>query len=134
MRDTRPISGAAALSSTTCSPDVSPSAKYKVDLPFDDESLPKLIDKIVLAQFECPSFFSAEAKDLICSILTPNPNKRLTIAQIKAHPWLTGHSHVEGEVPMRKPIEKAHSKEITELNANEEYLPTKYPCSVRPAE
>ena len=98
---------------------------YSLDLPFDDESLPKLIDKIVLAHFECPPFFSPEAKDLINEILTPNPNKRPSIPQIKAHPWFTGHSTDKCALPTEiKKLEKIGSKDVSEITPDE-YVPTK---------
>jgi serine/threonine protein kinase len=34
-----------------------------------------------------PNFISAEAKDLIKRILTTDPEKRITIEEIKTHPW-----------------------------------------------
>eukprot|EP01022_Parablepharisma_sp_SALTPOND_P024600 TRINITY_DN549_c2_g1_i1.p6 TRINITY_DN549_c2_g1~~TRINITY_DN549_c2_g1_i1.p6 ORF type:complete len:244 (+),score=27.49 TRINITY_DN549_c2_g1_i1:780-1511(+) len=98
-----------------------------LDLPFDDESLPKLIDKIVLAQFDFPSFFSTEAKDLISNILTPNPNKRFTLEKIKAHPWLKGPG-VTQTTPsagsLKPSLEKAGSKDLTDLNPDE-YIPAR---------
>ena len=36
------------------------------------------------------AFFSDSFKDLIEKTLVYEPEKRLTIAQIKAHPWFTG--------------------------------------------
>ena len=92
---------------------------YHVDLPFDDESFPKLIDKIVLAQFEFPPTFSSEAKDLIANILTSNPNKRLSLERIKAHPWL------KSAIPKApRALEKAIPKDFNELT-QDEYVPTK---------
>lgn len=96
-----------------------------VDLPFDDENLSKLIDKIVLAQFDFPSFFSADAKDLINNILASNPNKRLTLAQIKAHPWLK-NAKIHG-APLsteNKSMQRASSKDLSDLNPNK-YIPAK---------
>lgn len=90
-----------------------------VDLPFDDESFPKLIDKIVLAHFEFPPSFSADAKDLIAGILTSNPNKRLTLPQVKAHPWLKSALPSLPRAP-----EKAGQKDLNELRPDE-YVPAR---------
>ena len=83
------------------------------------------MDKIVLAQFEFPPGFSSEAKDLISNILTSNPNKRLTLPQIKTHPWLKGIVPSKTLVPTSATeLEKAKPKEFTELSPDE-YIPAK---------
>eukprot|EP00501_MAST-03F_sp_TOSAG23-6_P001864 GSMAST32.ASY1.ANO1.1942.1 assembled CDS len=39
---------------------------------------------------------SAEAKDLICCLLTKNPERRITASQALKHPWLKGETHSLG--------------------------------------
>lgn len=95
----------------------------KVDLPFDDENLSKLIDKIVLAQFEFPSFFSPEAKDLISTILVSNPNKRPSLAQMKGHAWFTSTKLQSGNAGA-KVGPRASSKDLADLNPDQ-YVPAK---------
>jgi 5'-AMP-activated protein kinase, catalytic alpha subunit len=78
--------------------------------PFDDESVHKLLDKIIVGDFKFPQpngglgltkqnstsaadegirvKISEEAKDLVKRILNPNPRKRFTIEQIMMHPWM----------------------------------------------
>ena len=59
--------------------------------PFDDESVHKLLDKIIVGDFKFPEDgkkISDDVKDLIKAILNPNPRKRLSIEQIKQHPWM----------------------------------------------
>jgi len=34
-----------------------------------------------------PAFLTEECKDLLSLILNPEPDKRFTIADIRAHPW-----------------------------------------------
>ena len=80
-----------------------------------------------MAQFEYPEYFSTEAKDLISNILTPNPNKRFSLAQIKAHPWIKDPEVVSGASSfdvVKRPLEKSVSKELAELNSVE-YIPAK---------
>lgn len=59
--------------------------------PFDDESVHKLLDKIIIGDFKFPNdegkILSEDIKDLIKNILNPNPRKRYTIEQIKMHRW-----------------------------------------------
>jgi serine/threonine protein kinase len=51
--------------------------------PFDDESVHKLLDKIIIGEFKFPpddvKQISDDAKDLIRCILTPNPRKRYSL-------------------------------------------------------
>jgi 5'-AMP-activated protein kinase catalytic alpha subunit len=56
-------------------------------LPFEDKDTSVLYKKITDGKFNFPSFISDSGKDLIKRILTTDPSKRITIAQIKAHPW-----------------------------------------------
>ena len=56
-------------------------------LPFEDPKTSNLYKKILEADFQVPSFISPEASDLINRILTTDPDKRITISEIKQHPW-----------------------------------------------
>ncbi|KAJ3682066.1 hypothetical protein LUZ60_014639 [Juncus effusus] len=56
-------------------------------LPFDEPSVMSLYRKIFKANFSFPNWFSSGAKRLIKKILDPNPNTRITIAQILEDPW-----------------------------------------------
>eukprot|EP00298_Acanthocystis_sp_HF-20_P012777 c20048_g1_i4.p1 GENE.c20048_g1_i4~~c20048_g1_i4.p1 ORF type:complete len:386 (+),score=48.21 c20048_g1_i4:42-1199(+) len=58
-------------------------------LPFDEASVHKLYKKISTADCYCPAWISADAKSLIKKILVPDPESRITIEEIKAHPWYT---------------------------------------------
>nr|AGA37211.1 CBL-interacting protein kinase 8.1 [Brassica napus] len=56
-------------------------------LPFDEMDLPTLYSKIDNADFSCPSYFALGAKALIHRILDPNPETRITIAEIRKDEW-----------------------------------------------
>ncbi|WVZ79468.1 hypothetical protein U9M48_027042 [Paspalum notatum var. saurae] len=56
-------------------------------LPFEENDLPGLYDKITAAQYSCPYWFSPGIKSLIERILDPNPTTRITIEEIRADPW-----------------------------------------------
>lgn len=56
-------------------------------LPFEDSNLMALYKKIYKADFSCPSWFSTSAKKLIKKILDPNPNTRITIAEVINNEW-----------------------------------------------
>ena len=57
-------------------------------LPFDDKSDDKIIfKKIVECEIKYPFFLSDMSRDIITKLLIKDPNKRITIKQIKMHPF-----------------------------------------------
>jgi 5'-AMP-activated protein kinase catalytic alpha subunit len=56
-------------------------------LPFDDDSMSQLFNKIKEGKYFMPNNISKEVKDLINRMLQPNPIKRITMNEIKHHPW-----------------------------------------------
>eukprot|EP01117_Protostelium_nocturnum_P012923 TRINITY_DN4783_c0_g3_i1.p1 TRINITY_DN4783_c0_g3~~TRINITY_DN4783_c0_g3_i1.p1 ORF type:complete len:520 (-),score=183.32 TRINITY_DN4783_c0_g3_i1:28-1587(-) len=56
-------------------------------LPFDDEYIPALFKKIRAGAYEQPMHVSASCRDLISAMLVVDPLKRITVAEIRAHPW-----------------------------------------------
>ncbi|XP_064984267.1 SNF1-related protein kinase catalytic subunit alpha KIN10-like isoform X4 [Musa acuminata AAA Group] len=56
-------------------------------LPFDDENIPNLFKKIKSGIYTLPSHLSALARDLIPRMLVVDPMKRITIREIREHPW-----------------------------------------------
>jgi len=56
-------------------------------LPFDDDNIPNLFKKIKGGIYILPSHLSALARDLIPRMLVVDPMKRITIREIREHPW-----------------------------------------------
>ncbi|KAG1735544.1 Pkinase-domain-containing protein [Suillus lakei] len=56
-------------------------------LPFDDEDLPTLLDKVKSGKFDMPAGVDTLAKDLITKMLQRDVVKRITIPEILAHPF-----------------------------------------------
>ncbi|KAJ8750254.1 hypothetical protein K2173_014169 [Erythroxylum novogranatense] len=56
-------------------------------LPFDDENIPNLFKKIKGGIYTLPSHLSQGARDLIPRMLVVDPMKRMTIPEIRQHPW-----------------------------------------------
>lgn len=56
-------------------------------LPFEDEYVPTLFKKIKQGDYKIPAFVSQGAQQLISGMLTVNPVERITIAEIRQHPW-----------------------------------------------
>ena len=107
-------------------------------LPFDgDEETSnnnvKLFQNILQCEPELPDFLSDISKDLIMSILNPDPDKRITIAEIKNHPfYLKGkslcnidYSMSEQEIIKTKKYFYKHHKE-GDKNNNDDSLSENY--------
>ncbi|CDH53197.1 camk camkl gin4 protein kinase [Lichtheimia corymbifera JMRC:FSU:9682] len=56
-------------------------------LPFDDDNIRQLLKKVKAGKYVMPDNISRNAQDLIRRILVVDPNKRLNMKQIMAHPW-----------------------------------------------
>ncbi|KAF5361969.1 hypothetical protein D9756_002478 [Leucocoprinus leucothites] len=62
-------------------------AMLTAQLPFDDDSLPELLDKVTAGKFTVPSFVDPLAQNLIKRMLVVNARKRITMAEIFVHPF-----------------------------------------------
>ena len=56
-------------------------------LPFEESDNEKLYKKITEGKFKIPNFLSDSAKDILHRILNVDPKSRLTIPEMKKHPW-----------------------------------------------
>lgn len=56
-------------------------------LPFDDEDLATLLEKVKCGKFEMPKDIDPRAQDLIAKMLTKEVSKRITVAGILKHPF-----------------------------------------------
>ncbi|XP_037416996.1 carbon catabolite-derepressing protein kinase-like [Triticum dicoccoides] len=56
-------------------------------VPFDDDNIPKLFEKIKGGFYILPNHLSDLAMDLIARMLIVDPMKRITIREIRDHPW-----------------------------------------------
>ncbi|ORX55822.1 Pkinase-domain-containing protein [Hesseltinella vesiculosa] len=73
-------------------------------LPFDDESMPRLLEKIKLGRYRpIPSSVSAEAKDLVRKMLVVDPSKRIKMNQLLCHPWLSSFGYKAPIRPLNDP-------------------------------
>ncbi|KAI0058992.1 hypothetical protein BV25DRAFT_1901867 [Artomyces pyxidatus] len=65
-------------------------------LPFDDEDLHTLLEKVKLGSFVMASAIDVQAQDLIFRMLEKDVNKRITVPQILAHPFYTSQPPKKG--------------------------------------
>ncbi|KAK4534052.1 hypothetical protein CDCA_CDCA01G0077 [Cyanidium caldarium] len=59
-------------------------------LPFDDDNLQRLLQKVRCGLYHLPSFLPQQLRSLIHCMLTVDPKRRITVEGIKAHPWFIG--------------------------------------------
>lgn len=57
------------------------------ELPFDDSNWNTMFKYIKEARYYMKGSVSTEAKDLLNRMIQPNPFRRITINEIKSHPW-----------------------------------------------
>jgi serine/threonine protein kinase len=58
------------------------------ELPFEDDVVQRILQKIAFTEPQYPAFLSSQLIDLLKKILVKAPDERITIANIKRHPWL----------------------------------------------
>ncbi|CAL4118459.1 unnamed protein product, partial [Meganyctiphanes norvegica] len=81
-------------------------------LPFHDENIVVLYDKIRSSSLVFPPvpFISDDLKDLISLLLEKDASKRLTLSEIKEHPWVSAGS----QYPLPSEEENCVLIEVTE--------------------
>lgn len=56
-------------------------------LPFDDDNIQRLLQKVQVGQYHLPADLPEDLRSLIKSMLTVDPDIRITLEDIKKHPW-----------------------------------------------
>lgn len=56
--------------------------------PFDTDTVKNTLNKVVLADYEMPTFLSGEAQNLIHQLLRKNPAERLSLSSVLDHPFM----------------------------------------------
>jgi len=72
-------------------------------LPFDDDNLRILLEKVKNGSFTIPSFVPEDCKDLIRNMIVVDPEKRLTLAEIQRHSFFT-RKFDNGEDTLREEV------------------------------
>lgn len=68
-------------------------------LPFDDDNLSSLYAKIKSGVYPSPNHLSENARNLISRILVVDPMKRISIPEIRRHPWFQKHLPLYISIP-----------------------------------
>lgn len=70
-------------------------------LPFNDNSIPKLYQKIQNGVKALPSFLSTDASNLIRRMLMVDPKQRITVREVIQHPWLRNRTSTFSRINRR---------------------------------
>ena len=100
-------------------------------LPFDDEDIKLLYYNIKHANYFMPPFISHISKDFLRKILTPNPNRRIRINELKKHPFyllwektpllkgiLDGLEEIQIDIKIVKKIKLIYFKNNNNIDVN----------------
>jgi len=88
-------------------------------LPFDDDNLRHLLEKVKKGTFLMPDFVPADGQDLIEKMLTVNPEDRYTLTEVKAHPFYTKiEGHATPELITQPVIEICELQDTDDLDTD----------------
>ncbi|XP_034998976.2 serine/threonine-protein kinase BRSK2 isoform X2 [Hippoglossus stenolepis] len=74
-------------------------------LPFDDDNLRNLLEKVKLGVFHMPHFIPPDCQNLLRGMIEVDAGKRLTLDQIQKHTWyLAGKNEPEPEQPVPRKV------------------------------
>ncbi|KAF6071853.1 Protein kinase domain family protein [Candida albicans] len=89
-------------------------------VPFDDQSVSVLHEKIKKGNVEYPAFLSRECVSLLSRMLVVDPTKRASLYEVCSHPWMNkGYDYkVNNYLPRREPLRLPLDPEIIKTIAN----------------
>ncbi|CAH8358775.1 unnamed protein product [Eruca vesicaria subsp. sativa] len=87
-------------------------------LPFHDSNLMEMYRKIGKGDFKAPSWFAPEVRRLLCKMLDPNPETRISIAKIRESSWFRKGLHMK-QKKMEKRVRETNSAEASAAGTSE---------------
>uniref|UniRef100_A0A8C8STV0 BR serine/threonine kinase 1 n=1 Tax=Pelusios castaneus TaxID=367368 RepID=A0A8C8STV0_9SAUR len=86
-------------------------------LPFDDDNLRQLLEKVKRGVFHMPHFIPPDCQSLLRGMIEVEPDKRLSLEQIQKHPWfLGGKNEPEPEQPVPRKVSIGRIQSVSELD------------------
>ncbi|XP_052801910.1 serine/threonine-protein kinase BRSK2-like isoform X2 [Mya arenaria] len=87
-------------------------------LPFDDDNLRQLLEKVKKGVFHIPHFVPPDCQNLLRGMVEVDPEKRLTLEEIHRHPWVTMEcqDHLELELPVVQVVQTSIIPSIEDLD------------------
>jgi len=69
-------------------------------LPFDDDNLRNLLEKVKKGVFHIPHFVPADCQNLLRAMIEVDPQKRISLQDVFRHPWVAGGTRGEPELEL----------------------------------
>ena len=69
-------------------------------LPFDDDNLRNLLEKVKKGLFHIPHFVPPDCQSLLRGMIEVDPSKRLSLADVFRHHWVVGSARTEPELEL----------------------------------
>ncbi|CAH8849141.1 unnamed protein product [Trichobilharzia szidati] len=78
-------------------------------LPFDDDNLRNLLEKVKKGVFHIPAFVSADCQSLLRAMIEVDTRKRITLKEVLEHKWVIGDQNtpLPLELPMTQAVQTA---------------------------
>ncbi|KAK4166362.1 kinase-like domain-containing protein [Cladorrhinum sp. PSN259] len=97
-------------------------------VPFDDQYMPALHQKIKKGAVDYPNWLSSECKHLISRMLVTDPKQRATMHEVMNHPWmLKGYNGPpENYLPQREPLSLPLDPEVITNMTGFKFGPAEY--------
>ncbi|BGP57154.1 serine/threonine-protein kinase gin4 [Rhodotorula sphaerocarpa] len=69
-------------------------------LPFDDDDIPTLLEKVRIGEYEMLPIITGHARDLIRRCLTKDPRHRISLPVLLSHPYMREHGAEADQIPV----------------------------------
>jgi len=89
-------------------------------LPFDDDNLKQLLEKIKKGSFQIPPYVPPECQDLLRGMIEVDASKRMRLEDVNKHPWVLAGSkeEIELEQPLCQVVQTAIIPSINDLDTD----------------
>ncbi|KAM7537786.1 hypothetical protein Aperf_G00000077253 [Anoplocephala perfoliata] len=76
-------------------------------LPFDDDNLRNLLEKVKKGSFQIPPFVPPDCQALLRAMIEVDPKKRISLKDVLEHPWVTSDQEppLQTELPMSQAVQ-----------------------------
>ncbi|KAK7486681.1 hypothetical protein BaRGS_00022082, partial [Batillaria attramentaria] len=87
-------------------------------LPFDDDNLRQLLEKVKKGIFHIPHFVPPDCQNLLRGMIEVDPEKRLTLEEVMRHPWVIADilGHIELELPITQVVQTSVIPTVEDLD------------------
>ncbi|XP_046356807.2 serine/threonine-protein kinase BRSK2-like isoform X2 [Haliotis rufescens] len=87
-------------------------------LPFDDDNLRQLLEKVKKGVFHIPHFVPPDCQNLLRGMIEVDPEKRLHLEDVMRHPWAIAETmgHIELELPVTQVVQTSVIPTVEDLD------------------